>query len=99
LDQERRRANQLENELKSLKIKYDDVCERISGATHKLEHVQNVLDQTSRRCEQLEKEKVQTNSILLYVVYILFYNSTSSASKKIGIILMNAFFLLLLFFF
>ncbi len=58
MDQERQRANQLDHDLKSLKIKYEDVCERISVATRKVEHVQSVLEQTSRRCEQLEKEKV-----------------------------------------
>jgi len=58
LEKERRHANQLENELKSLKIKYEDVCERITAATHQLEHLNTALEQTSHRCEQLEKEKV-----------------------------------------
>ncbi|CAF4128309.1 unnamed protein product, partial [Rotaria sp. Silwood1] len=43
-------------------IKYDDVCERIRIATHQLEHVQIVLEETSRRCEQLEKEKSEINA-------------------------------------
>ncbi|CAF5164705.1 unnamed protein product, partial [Rotaria magnacalcarata] len=57
LEQERRRADVIESEFKSLKVKYEDVCERIRAATHQLDHVQIVLEQTSRRCEQLEKEK------------------------------------------
>ncbi|CAF2741372.1 unnamed protein product [Rotaria sp. Silwood2] len=59
LESERRRADQIENEFKSLKIKYEDVCERVRAATHQLEHVQILLEETSRRCEQLEKEKVK----------------------------------------
>ncbi len=58
LERERRHANQLETELKSLRKKYDDVCERVTAATHQLERVKVVLEETSRRCEQLEKEKV-----------------------------------------
>jgi hypothetical protein len=42
----------------SLKLKYEDVCERVTAATLQLERVQVVLEQTLRRCEQLEKEKV-----------------------------------------
>ncbi|CAF1106133.1 unnamed protein product [Rotaria sordida] len=59
LEQERQRADQIENEFKILKIKYEDVCERIHAATHQLEHLQIALEQTSRRCEQLEKEKLR----------------------------------------
>ncbi len=58
MEKERHHSNQLENELKSLRIKYEDVCDRIKAATHQLEHVKVVLEETSRRCEQLEKEKV-----------------------------------------
>ena len=58
LENERRRSAQLQNELFSLKIKYEDVCERVTAATLQLERVQVVLEQTLRRCEQLEKEKV-----------------------------------------
>ncbi len=58
MEKERRHANQLENELKTLRIKYEDVCERVGAATHQLERVKVVLQETSRRCEQLEKEKV-----------------------------------------
>jgi septation ring formation regulator EzrA len=58
LEKERRHVNQLENELKTLRTKYEDVCERVSAATHQLERVKVVLEETSRRCEQLEKEKV-----------------------------------------
>ncbi|CAF0877132.1 unnamed protein product [Didymodactylos carnosus] len=57
LENERRRSAQLEHELITLKMKYDDVCERITGATLQLERVQVVLDQTLKRCDQLEKEK------------------------------------------
>lgn len=73
LDQERRRAGQLENDLISLKIKYDDVCERVTAATLQLERVQVVLDQTLRRCEQLEKEKVCLGRILLSSFFYRFY--------------------------
>ncbi|UJR27852.1 hypothetical protein I4U23_009117 [Adineta vaga] len=59
LEQERRRSSQLENDLISLKIKYDDVCERVTAASLQLERVQVVLEQTLRRCEQLEKEKLR----------------------------------------
>ncbi|CAF1067608.1 unnamed protein product [Rotaria magnacalcarata] len=62
LEQERRRADVIESEFKSLKVKYEDVCERIRAATHQLDHVQIVLEQTSRRCEQLEKEKSEINA-------------------------------------
>ncbi|CAF4010092.1 unnamed protein product [Rotaria sordida] len=62
LEQERQRADQIENEFKILKIKYEDVCERIHAATHQLEHLQIALEQTSRRCEQLEKEKSEINA-------------------------------------
>ncbi len=58
MEKERRHVNQLENELKTLRTKYEDVCERVSAATHQLERVKVVLEETSRRCEQLEKEKV-----------------------------------------
>ncbi len=59
MEKERRHASQLENELKFLRIKHDGVCERVSTATHQLERVKMVLEQTTRRCEQLEKEKVR----------------------------------------
>ena len=59
LEHERRRSGQLENELITLKIKYDDVCERVTAATLQLERVQVVLEQTLHRCEQLEKDKVR----------------------------------------
>ncbi|CAF1360856.1 unnamed protein product [Rotaria sp. Silwood1] len=65
LEKERRRADEFENDYKSLKIKYDNVCERIRIATHQLEHVQIVLEETSRRCEQLEKEKLNMQMILI----------------------------------
>ncbi len=58
MEKERHHANQLENDLKTLRTKYDDVCERVTAATHQLERVKSVLEETSRRCEQLEKEKV-----------------------------------------
>jgi hypothetical protein len=58
LEHERQRSAQLEHELINLKIKYEDVCERVTAATLQLERVQVVLEQTLRRCEQLEKEKV-----------------------------------------
>lgn len=58
IEQERRRTAELQHELFNLKIKYDDVCERVTAATLQLERVQVVLEQTLRRCEQLEKEKV-----------------------------------------
>jgi hypothetical protein len=73
-----------------LKIKYEDVCERVTAATIQLERVQVVLEQTLRRCEQLEKEKVCRKKILLIqfstFANILFYDSTSSATQKIGIV-------------
>ncbi|CAF0939448.1 unnamed protein product [Adineta ricciae] len=69
LEQERRRAGQLENDLISLKIKYDDVCERVTAATLQLERVQVVLDQTLRRCEQLEKEKTNFPPVQPSVFY------------------------------
>ncbi|CAF3366132.1 unnamed protein product [Rotaria sp. Silwood1] len=62
LEHERQRSAQLENELISLKIKYEDVCERVTAATIQLERVQVVLEQTLRRCEQLEKEKSEINA-------------------------------------
>jgi len=65
LESERHRSAQLENELIALKIKYDDVCERVTAATLQLERVQVVLEQTLRRCEQLEKEKVRMSYCLL----------------------------------
>ncbi|CAF3670300.1 unnamed protein product [Adineta steineri] len=61
LEHERRRSTQLEKDLISLKIKYEDVCERVTAATLQLERVQVVLEQTLRRCEQLEKEKLEIN--------------------------------------
>ncbi|CAF0914538.1 unnamed protein product [Rotaria sordida] len=62
LEHERQRSAQLEHELMSLKIKYEDVCERVTAATLQLERVQVVLEQTLRRCEQLEKEKSEINA-------------------------------------
>lgn len=94
LETERQRSAQLEHELVALKIKYDDVCERVTAATIQLERVQVVLEQTLRRCDQLEKEKVCTFiSIDLKLCFqsmstfanILFYDSTSSATQEIGI--------------
>ena len=73
LEQERRRAGQLENDLISLKIKYDDVCERVTAATLQLERVQVVLDQTLRRCEQLEKEKVCLRRTFFFSFFYRFY--------------------------
>jgi septal ring factor EnvC (AmiA/AmiB activator) len=58
LERERHHVRQLDDELKSLRTKYTDVCERVNAATHQLERVKIVLEETSRRCEQLEKEKV-----------------------------------------
>lgn len=90
MEHERERADSIEVEFKSLKIKYEDVCERIHAATHQLEHVQIVLEQTSRRCEQLEKEKVKKTrycyfSFIFISVMLFFYDSTSLAAEKIGI--------------
>lgn len=88
MERERRHVNQLENELKTLRTKYDDVCERITAATHQLDRLKIVLEQTSHRCEQLEKEKVieeiNIPTKFFNIPYILFYNSTSSATQKIG---------------
>lgn len=92
VEHERHRSAQLENELITLKIKYEDVCERVTAATLQLERVQVVLEQTLRRCDQLEKEKV-CRSRLIGVIYIhfylanlFFYDSTSSATQEIGIV-------------
>jgi hypothetical protein len=89
----------LESELINLKIKYDDVCERVTAATLQLERVQVVLEQTLRRCEQLEKEKVRDSidcrheytiekitSNCLSRDSILVWDSASSAAQEIGII-------------
>lgn len=92
LEQERRRSAQLENELISLKIKYDDVCERVTAATLQLERVQVVLEQTLRRCEQLEKEKVSKRFLLVFLVrsfhslslvHRYFHNIFSSISRLV----------------
>ncbi|CAF0832221.1 unnamed protein product [Rotaria sp. Silwood1] len=82
---ERRRADEFENDYKSLKIKYDDVCERIRIATHQLEHVQIVLEETSRRCEQLEKEKSEINAQSEYLSQNVL-NVTSKYKDKVNII-------------
>ena len=71
MEQERRRTNHLENEFKTLQVKYEDVCERTTSTTHQLEQVQALLEQTSRRCEQLQKEKVRKDSLLYHVHIIL----------------------------
>ena len=88
LDRARHHVRQLEDELKSLRTKYDDVCERVNAATHQLERVKIVLEETSRRCEQLEKEKVRDNRFL-FVRFLSFVqsfsNSISSATEEIGI--------------
>lgn len=64
----------------------------MTAATLQLERVQVVLEQTLRRCDQLEKEKV-CRSRLIGVIYIhfylanlFFYDSTSSATQEIGIV-------------
>ncbi|CAF2113856.1 unnamed protein product [Rotaria magnacalcarata] len=62
LENERHRSAELEHELMSLKLKYENVCERITGATIQLERVKVLLEQTLRRCEQLEKEKSEINA-------------------------------------
>ncbi|CAF1379500.1 unnamed protein product [Rotaria sp. Silwood1] len=85
LEKERRRADEFENDYKSLKIKYDDVCERIRIATHQLEHVQIVLEETSRRCEQLEKEKSEINAQSEYLSQNVL-NVTSKYKDKLNII-------------
>ncbi|CAF1327128.1 unnamed protein product [Rotaria sp. Silwood1] len=85
LEKERRRADEFENDYKSLKIKYDDVCERIRIATHQLEHVQIVLEETSRRCEQLEKEKSEINAQSEYLSQNVL-NITSKYKDKLNII-------------
>ncbi|CAF1409431.1 unnamed protein product [Rotaria sp. Silwood1] len=85
LEKERRRADEFENDYKSLKIKYDDVCERIRIATHQLEHVQIVLEETSRRCEQLEKEKSEINAQSEYLSQNVF-NVTSKYKDKLNTI-------------
>ncbi|CAF3708796.1 unnamed protein product [Rotaria sp. Silwood1] len=85
LEKERRRADEFENDYKSLKIKYDDVCERIRIATHQLEHVQIVLEETSRRCEQLEKEKSEINAQSEYLSQNVL-NVTSKYKDKLNTI-------------
>ncbi|CAF1453967.1 unnamed protein product, partial [Rotaria sp. Silwood1] len=85
LEKERRRADEFDNDYKSLKIKYDDVCERIRIATHQLEHVQIVLEETSRRCEQLEKEKSEINAQSGYLSQNVL-NVTSKYKDKLNII-------------
>ncbi|CAF1066703.1 unnamed protein product [Rotaria sp. Silwood1] len=85
LEKERRRADEFENDYKSLQIKYDDVCERIRIATHQLEHVQIVLEETSRRCEQLEKEKSEINAQSEYLSQNVL-NVTSKYKDKLNII-------------
>ena len=57
-EHESQRLGLLENELKFLKSKYDDACVRITTGTQQLESLQIAFEQTSRRCEQLEEEKV-----------------------------------------
>ncbi|CAF1445285.1 unnamed protein product, partial [Rotaria sp. Silwood1] len=69
LEKERRRADEFENDYKSLKIKYDDVCERIRIATHQLDRSeinaqseylsQNVLNVTSKYKDKLNTIKVR----------------------------------------
>lgn len=91
---ERQRSAQLENELMTLKIKYEDVCERVTAATLQLERVQVVLEQTLRRCDQLEKEKVCISlsyrslfqNPMSTFENMFFYDSTSSATQEIGIV-------------
>ncbi|CAF1320837.1 unnamed protein product, partial [Rotaria sp. Silwood1] len=85
LEKERRRADEFENDYKSLKIKYDDVCERIRIATHQLEHVQIVLEETSRHCEQLEKEKSEINAQSEYLSQNVL-SVTSKYKDKLNII-------------
>ncbi|CAF1299483.1 unnamed protein product, partial [Rotaria sp. Silwood1] len=85
LEKERRRADEFENDYKSLKIKYDDVCERIRIATHQLEHVQIVLEETPRRCERLEKEKSEINAQSEYLSQNVL-NVTSKYKDKLNII-------------
>lgn len=69
MENQRHRIHHLEDELKSLRTKYDDVCERISAATHQLEKVKVILEETSHRCELLEKEKVEMSKYMF-----LFFN-------------------------
>lgn len=99
IEQQRHHIDQLESELKSLKVKYEEVCERVHTANHQVEHVQVVLEQTSRRCEQLEKEKVlKYFHAMNYIEYtILFYDLASLATQKIGIHIIHSFYLLLAF--
>jgi hypothetical protein len=52
-------------------MKYEDVCERVTAATIQLERVQVVLEQTLRRCEQLEKEKVCNQLDFYFIQYSL----------------------------
>ncbi|CAF4307571.1 unnamed protein product, partial [Adineta steineri] len=61
-EQERQRAGVLENELKFLKVKYDDACGRINTGSQQLEHLQTAFEQASRRCEKLEEEKIQIDA-------------------------------------
>ncbi|CAF4275305.1 unnamed protein product [Rotaria socialis] len=62
LENERQRSTELESELMSLKLKYEDVCKRVTAATLQLERVKVLLEQTLHRCEQLEKEKLEINA-------------------------------------
>ncbi|CAF3899621.1 unnamed protein product [Adineta steineri] len=61
-EQERQRAGVLENELKFLKVKYDDACGRINTGSQQLEHLQTAFEQASRRCEKLEEEKIKIDA-------------------------------------
>ncbi|UJR21839.1 hypothetical protein I4U23_024913 [Adineta vaga] len=58
-EHESQRLGLLENELKFLKSKYDDACVRMTTGTQQLESLQIAFEQTSRRCEQLEEEKMK----------------------------------------
>lgn len=51
--------HELDKEFKSLQSKYTDAVERLSTETIQLERLQEQLKQSTRRCERLEKEKVQ----------------------------------------
>jgi hypothetical protein len=46
-----------------LKIKYEDVCAHVNAGTQQLQCLQAAFDQISRRCEQLEDEKVEKSFI------------------------------------
>jgi chromosome segregation ATPase len=78
--------HELEKEIKSLQSKYTDAVERLSTETIQLERLQEQLKQSTRRCEQLEKEKVQIRPYLALITYLFpFDRSASLVAQEIGI--------------